>query len=111
MDGRLEFLVVLRAVVACDDDARADGDAVEKADEQEDQTAGGADGGIGVLIQEAADDKGVSCVVELFPSRIGRAKNSMPRQIEPEVSECFIFVSFSFLKFYLGTDALCRNHA
>ena len=54
------------AVVACDDDARADGDAVEKADEQEDQTAGGADGGIGVLIQKAADDKGVSCVVELL---------------------------------------------
>ena len=50
MDGRLEFLVVLRAVIACDDDARADGDAVEKADEQEDQTAGGADGSIGVLI-------------------------------------------------------------
>lgn len=114
MDGRLEFLVVLRAVIACDDDARADGDAVEKADEQKDQTAGGADGGIGVLIQEAADDKGVSCVVELLENvseQDRQGKNSMPRQIEPEVSECFIFVSFSFLKFYLGTDALCRNHA
>ncbi len=33
------------AVVACDDDARADGDAVEKTDDQEDQTTGGADGG------------------------------------------------------------------
>ena len=83
MDGRLEFLVVLRAVVACDDDARADGDAVEKADEQEDQTAGGADGGIGVLIQEAADDKGVSCVVELLENvseqdRQGKKQHAAP---------------------------------
>ena len=83
MDGRLEFLVVLRAVVACDDDARADGDAVEKADEQEDQTAGGADGSIGVLIQEAADDKGVSCVVELLENvseqdRQGKKQHAAP---------------------------------
>lgn len=88
---------------------------VEKADEQEDQTAGGADGSIGVLIQEAADDKSVSCVVELLENvseQDGAGQKTAYRcQIEPEVSECFIFVSFSFLKFYLGTDALCRSHA
>lgn len=66
VDGLLYAVVILRAEIARDDDARAHRDAVDQTDHQEDQVTGGADGGQRLAAQKIADDQGIRRVIELL---------------------------------------------
>ena len=66
VDGAGHLIIIPCAEVAGDSHTHATGGAGEKADQQEDQRAGGTDGGQCVVSQKVADDQGVSGVVELL---------------------------------------------
>ena len=66
MDGFLHTLTISCAVIACDDDACAHGDAVDQTDHQEDQVTGGADGGEGFAAQKVTDDQRVCRIIQLL---------------------------------------------
>ena len=64
LDGAVELVHVPGAEVLADDNARADGEAVEEKDHHIDDHGGGADGRQGLLADEVADDDGVHRVIE-----------------------------------------------
>ena len=66
VDGSGHLVIVPCAEIAGDGHAHAAGGAGEEADKQEDQGAGGADGGQRVVAQEVADDQRVGGVVQLL---------------------------------------------
>ena len=66
MDGAAHALPILGTKVAGHHNARAQRHAVDKAGQEKDQTAGGADSGQSLAAQEVADDEGVGCIVQLL---------------------------------------------
>ena len=66
VDGQLEIFPVPSAVVLGDQHARAQGGALQEADNHKDQIGRGTDGGQGLLADKVADDQGVGGVVELL---------------------------------------------
>ena len=77
VDGPDHIFLVLGAVIPGDDHAAADGDAVEKADDQKGEAAAGADGGKGPVVGEIAQHPGIGQIVELLeqlPQKQGEGK-------------------------------------
>ena len=66
VDGAAHALPILGTKVAGHHNACAQRHAVDKAGQEKDQTAGGADSGQGLAAQEVADDEGVGCIVQLL---------------------------------------------
>ena len=66
VDGAGHLVIIPCAEVTGDGHAHAAGGSREEADQQEDQGAGGADGGQRVVAKEVADDQGVGGVVQLL---------------------------------------------
>ena len=66
VDGGPQPVIAFCPVEPGDQHTGAHGHAVEEAGEHENQVAGGADGGQGLLADEVADDEGVGGVVELL---------------------------------------------
>jgi len=66
MDGLAHAFKILCAEVTGDNGTRAHGHTVEKADHHKDQTAGGTDGGKGILADEIAYAPGVEGIIKLL---------------------------------------------
>ena len=65
-DGLLDLFLILCAEEAGCYEAKAGGEAVEEADDGAVEGGGRADGGVGLLAQELADDAGIGEVIELL---------------------------------------------
>ena len=83
MHGDAEPCVVLRAEIARDHNARTDGNAAEKAHEQENQTARRGDRGILRIAQVPPDDQGIGGVIKLLKDltekdRDGKRRHTLP---------------------------------
>lgn len=83
VDGAGHLVVVPRAEIAGNGHAHAAGGAGEEADQQEDQRAGGADGGQRVVTQKVADDQGVGGVVQLLEQLAEKDGDSEPGDEPP----------------------------
>lgn len=66
MDGLAHSVIVSGAVASGDQNTGTHSNAVEEADHQEDQAAGGADGGQCVVAYVIADAPGVKGIVKLL---------------------------------------------
>ena len=102
MDGALDACIVSGSKIARDGDARSERQALDKADEQENQRPGGAHGGQRPVSEEPPDDERVRGIVELLENltqknRQREASNQPPRAALRHIQRCaFQGVSASF---------------
>ena len=90
MDGALYAVMVARAEIARDRHARAHGQTLEKADEQEDQRAGRADGGERLVAEITPDDQRVRRVIELLEDLAQQHGERKSRDQLPWASFCHV---------------------
>ena len=88
MDGTLELLFFLRTKVAGNDDAGAYGDAIEKADQKEDQVAGRTDCGESVASEKVSYNERVRHVIKLLKEVPEKERNGESDDPFPDRSLC-----------------------
>ena len=93
MDGALDACIVSGSKIARDGDARSERQALDKADEQENQRPGGAHGGQRPVSEEPPDDERVRGIVELLENlaqknRQREASNQPPRAALRHIPRC-----------------------
>lgn len=88
MDGTLKLLFFLRTKVAGNDDTGSYGDAVEKADQKEDQVSGRTDCGESVASEKVPYNERVRHVVKLLKEVPEKERNGKSDDPFPDCSLC-----------------------
>lgn len=105
MDGGMNFFVFTRAVIASDNNSRANKNAVNESDKKKNQAAGRADGRKCLLAQITADHEGIRNIVKLLKKLPD--KDRQRKQTDFAVNLAFRHESAPFRTFFLIIVPCC----
>ena len=106
VDGALDLILLLRAVVARDDNARAAGQPRENADHTVDDRADVTDGGVRGVLARLADDPGIDHVVKLLEEVTDKERQGKENEIPHDRAARHIHIVPPSAK----KAAKCRRH-
>lgn len=88
MDAALQLLSLTCPIIPGNDYTCADGDPIEKAHQQKDQTAGGADCSQGIATEKIAHDQCICCVVKLLKQIAQKQRKRKGKHALPDRAFC-----------------------